>query len=209
MLQPDQRNIWTAGDPTPVNVTPAPAQGVISTGVRTAHQGEHNGSSVHAYMKFKTNPLGMSNMAADTKGTANAAIAELSEYAQNLTKPMLCTRVEGSTDDAKVYESSRAYAPIASVENICSNMKEHGVCMQCTISDPIISFQPFTVKLTAEDLQNCISHAQPVVAGGCESKFIKTVSHVAPHSVLFHIVKNPNTQQHYFYGLNFTEKSNF
>jgi len=210
MLQPNEQNIWTAGDPTPVSNVAAPvAAEIVSTGVRSAHQGGHHGQSVQAYMKFKANPLGMSNMAADTKESANAAIEELSQYALNLTKPMLCTRVTGSTDDAKVYESSCAYAPIASVENIANNMREHGVCIQCTISDPILSFQPFSVKLTAEDLHNCISHAQPVVAGGCESKFIKTVSHVAPHSVLFHIVKNPNTQQHFFYGLNFTEKNTF
>ena len=210
MLQPGANNIWTAGDPTPVQAVAQETQhaDVVSTGVRSAHQGAHHGQSVQAYMRFKPTPLGMSNVG-DTTPSASAAIEELSQYASNLTEPMLCTRVNNGTEDTKIYESAQAYAPIATVENIANNMQDHGVCIQCTISDPILAFQPFTVKLTADDLHNCIAHAQPVVAGGCESKFIKTVSQVAPHSVLFHIVKNPNTQQHHFYGINFTEKKTF
>lgn len=124
---------------------------------------------------------------------------------------MICARTNFASEDpgTEVYESVNAFAPVASVENLARNMKAHGVCIKCTVSDPVLAFQPFTVKLTAEDLQNSIEHTEPIFAAGVESRFIKTVSKVAPHSVLFHIVKNPSNAQHYIYGINFTQRSSF
>lgn len=211
MLTPDEQNIWTAG-------TKAPALGVAkvqttanTSKVRSMHQGPHHGQSVQAYMEFAPVPLGLSSTKAELPASHLNAIKELTEYAQNLTEPMTCARVNlsASAPGTQIYESVRAYAPNATVENIARNMKDHGVCIKCTVSDPVLAFQPFTVKLTSADLINCIAHTEPVIAAGVESKFVKTVSQVAPHTVLFHIIKNPTNQQHYFYGINFTQRNAF
>ncbi len=213
LLTPDENNIWTAGAAAPSlpKLRAVEERTATTSRVRSMHQGSHHGQSVQAYMEFAPIPLGLSSSAADLPSTNMEAIKELSQYAKNLTEPMLCERVNLNTSPpgTEVYESVKAYAPNATVENIVSNMKTHGVCIKCTVSDPVLAFQPFTVKLTADDLQNCILHTQPVIAAGVESKFVKTVSQVAPHSVLFHIIKNPSTNQHHFYGINFTQRDSF
>ena len=211
LLVPTVASIWTAGDSKPISqLSVARSQSPnFSTPVRSLHQGIHDGRSVQTYMEFTHVPLGLSSAA--PAPTATAAIQELTQYASNLTQPMLCQRVnaENAAIGTETYESVHAFEPIASVENLARNMQRHGVCIKCTVSDPVLAFQPFTVKLTGEDLQNCIDHTQPILASGVESKFVRTVSQVAPHSVLFHIVKNPKTQQHHFYGINFTQKTTF
>ena len=208
LLTPSENNIWTAGETTPQIQVEAP-RAISDAKVRTMHQGLHDGQQVQAYIQFAPTPTGLTGSSVVPQQQQCAAIQELSEYACNLTQPVKCQRVQNSAPGSAVYESVDSYAPLATVENLANNMRAHDICMKCTISAEHYAFQPFTVKLTADDLQNCIAHTQSISAGGCESKFIQTKSQVAPHSVLFHIVQNPKTAQHHIYGINFTEKSTF
>ena len=209
-VAPSEHNVWVAGAPGVTKI--APRRAISPSPVRFTHQGEHDGSSVHLYFQYSPLPVGLSSSRMPASvGTQHAAMDELKRYSADIVEPMICQRVDGTQPtNGAIYESTTRYMSNATVENIATNMISHGLCLQCTVTDPMLSFQSFTTKITGEDLQNCSQHAQPIMSGGFKSKFIKTTSNVAPHSVLLHIIENPqDSTSHLFYGVSFKHMDKF
>ena len=206
-IVPHKCNVWVAGTPNMPLIQIQPAH-VHDSPVRSMHQGAHSGQSVQVYFKFAPTPLGLSSSSLPPRTQANA-LRELTRYAGDIMTPITCSRVSSTTIGSEIYESDDQYMSSASCENLATNMIEHDLCLQGTVTDPVLAFQPFTVKITGHDLKNCIEHATAIESNNVLSKFIKTESQIAPHSLLIHVVQDPFTRTHKLYGVSFTQKDKF
>ena len=209
LITPSRNNVWIAGSAVANKGVVTIQQNLVKQSpIRAFHQGQHSGESVHLYFEFAPTPSGIASSTQMTP-LRSAAMDELSEYAGDITVPIECHRQAQSNSGKAMYESTTQYGSGATVENLARNMIAHDLCLKCTVTHPILSFQPFTAKFTGDDLKNCITRTAGVCSNGIDSKFIQTVSAVAPHNILLHIVKDPASQQHHFYGVTFTQKDSF
>lgn len=161
---------------------------------------------IHAYFHVVPMPKGLSKMALAPSGsTQMAAATELNAYMGELTDPFECHLIPGGAPGVDHFESVHALPSTASLENLHSNLRMHDLCLQCNFTHPNDRFQSSTLKLTANDLSNVIDHT---MGGAGGDKFIQAVIPATPHTALFHI-RTDDLGQHFFYGLNITQKKTF
>jgi len=214
-VTPSASNVWTAGTQAPAA---HPALIANNTqGIRSGHQDLWNpNTGCHAAFHPEIEPRALSAppLTSSQMRLQGNALSELRTYTQALAQPVQCHLVPQLSDSGvRRFETTAALTvgrDAPNLETVAKNFKDYNLVGKYSFSHGTNShFAPFTVALKHDDLTNCMLHATANTDGGMSSKFLDVKVGGTPHSVLFHIVQDPQTSKHYLYGFNLTHKDTY